>query len=999
MMRKIIPFILVGMLLFCAFTTSWPPAGIEYGASPLSATTETPEFKTEMLANVFTQNLGQIDGDDVMLYSSSGDAAFTRGSVLIYTPGNVLVLSFLNSNDVAPRGINPASWKSNYFLGNDSTRWHIGVSNYHGVVYEDIWDGIDLIYSMKDGGIKYDFMVAPGTDHRQIMVRLGGHESLSVTDGGELSIGLGTGDFITDSDLEVFYADMPDEKLLAGFELMDASTYMFRVEGRDMSRAMTIDPLVYSTFLGGSGSDHGTAVAVDSEGNAHVTGYTGLPNFPTTPGIFQFDNETGQDVFIVKLDGNGTSILYTAFLGGDDYDVGHSIAVDGEGNALVAGETFSADFPTSSSTFDRSYNGVGDAFVAKIGPMGDSLLYSTYLGGKHDDAAYGIAVNGQGQIYVTGYTWSTTFPTTPGALANRSNGDSDAFVTKLSQTGDYLVYSTYLGGSGSEKGTALTVDADGNAYVAGTTRSSNFPVTAGAINIINSSNDNVFVTKLAGSGNAQLYSAVFGGSGPDTVSGIAIDSQGNAHVAGDTLSKDFPTVGGAFDETPNGGSDIFAAKLNVSGGSFLYSTYLGGSRDDVCGGLALDADGNAFITGHTVSMNFPMTVGAIQKLPGGGEEVFISMLNDTGQSLHYSTYLGGSLDDVGTGICLSSTGCAFVTGETVSADFPVPADAPWPSASRDGDAFLAKFDITAPLAMAGPDMFVNESNWFSFNGTASSDNEGIVNYTWSFNDGTGGRILQGPAPTYFFVIPGIYNVTLNVTDFVGNVGSDIMILTVLVYPIPIAEAGSDLTLNESSAVNFDGSASRDNKGIVDYLWGFNDGINNVALGGTNPAWTFRVPGKYEVTLTVWDADGYTDSDNITVHVLDVTGPATALEPSMAMERGSAIHFNAFRSVDNVEIVNYTWTLTHNGTETTLYGPNSSFTFWESGDHEVVLTVTDSAGNQNSDVVLVSVIATENQFNLWPPVAMILLAVSILVLCAVLLSSRKRKGEKTEAEHE
>jgi hypothetical protein len=426
--------------------------------------------------------------------------------------------------------------------------------------------------------------------------------------------------------------------------------------------------LVYSTYLGGSGFDQGAGVAVDSAGNAYVTGYADSTNFPTTPGAFQTTFGGGfADAFVTKLNPTGNALAYSTYLGGDNWDEGNGIAVESSGNVYVAGDTDSANFPTTPSAFQTIFGGPNfnffDAFVTKLNPNGTALVYSTYLGGSGNEMGFGVAVDpGCGpapaapcNAYVTGSTGSADFPTTTGAFQITFGGGIcgfppntfpcyDAFVTKLNTTGTApLVYSTYLSGSGVEIGFGIAVESSGNAYVVGLTESADFPTTPTAFQTTFGGFSDAFVTKLNPTGTAPLvYSTYLGGSSLDEGHGIAVDSSGIAFVAGITQSTNFPTTPGAFKTTTLGGDyDAFVTKLNPTGTAPLaYSTYLGGSSSEqldltffgvpVRSGIAVDSLGSAYVTGTTSSTDFPTTSGAFQPAFGGDDgDAFVAKITDT----------------------------------------------------------------------------------------------------------------------------------------------------------------------------------------------------------------------------------------------------------------------------------------------------------------------------------------------------------------------------------
>jgi hypothetical protein len=303
---------------------------------------------------------------------------------------------------------------------------------------------------------------------------------------------------------------------------------------------------------------------VDSAGNAYVTGFTVSADFPTTAGAFQpvFHGTPARQSFVAKLNPTGTALVYSTYLGGSGFDRTNGIAVDGAGNAYVTGVTGSTNFPTTAAAFQPASGGGSNAFVTKLDPAGAVLVYSTYLGGSGNDEGFGIAVDSAGHAYVTGFTSSPNFPTTVGAFDGTLGGTNDAFVTKLNPTGSALVYSSYLGGSGSDLGLGIAMDSAGNAYVSGRTSSPDFPTTAGAFQpAFGGGTNDAFVTKLDPTGSALVYSTYLGGSGSDPAAAIAVDGAGNAYVTGTTSSPNFPTTAGAFQPTLTGIRDAFVAKI------------------------------------------------------------------------------------------------------------------------------------------------------------------------------------------------------------------------------------------------------------------------------------------------------------------------------------------------------------------------------------------------------------------------------------------------------
>jgi len=540
-------------------------------------------------------------------------------------------------------GLDELPGKANYLIGKPA-KWRTNVPTYAKVHYREVYPGIDLVYYGNQRQLEYDFVVSPGANPERIVLGFQGAERLEINAEGELVLHA-TGEVIRQRAPVIYQViDGVRTNIEGRYVLKDAHRVGFQVAAYDPSRPLVIDPtLVYATYLGGSGWDYGVGIAVDAAGSAYVTGSTSSTDFPTANPL-QAAKAGFQNAFVTKLNPTGSALVYSTYLGGSGADVGVGIAVDAAGAAYVTGQTSSTDFPTV-NPLQAAYGGGSDAFVSKLDAAGSALLYSTYLGGSGSDSGYGIAVDTLGNAYVTGETRSTDLPTTPGAIQTTYGGScvncvGDAFVTKLDATGSALVYSTYLGGSSGDEGF-----------------------------------------------------------------GIAVDAAGSAYVTGGTGSADFPTTAGAF-QTTYGGGDAFVTKLNATGTALVYSTYLGGSRGDGGFGIAVDAAGSAYVTGATTSIDFP-TANPLQAAYGGGgiyggADAFVTKLNATGTALVYSTYLGGSGNDYGSGIAVDAAGSAYVTGATNSTDFPTanPSQAAYGGGVPEGggnygsDAFVSKLDAT-----------------------------------------------------------------------------------------------------------------------------------------------------------------------------------------------------------------------------------------------------------------------------------------------------------------
>jgi hypothetical protein len=599
-------------------------------ALPVLAATDTRVSETYgKLPLQFEANRGQTHkdvrffsrGPGYSLYLTAGEAVLVLSKPAADAERVALRISLVGAaRRPAVSGADELPGTANYFIGSDPAKWRANVPTYAKVQYREVYPGIDLVYYGNQRQLEYDFVVAPGADPNKIVLAFKGADKLEIDAQGELVLHASGGDIRQHK--PVIYQDIDGvrHEIAGGYVRKGADRVGFHVAAYDARQPLVIDPVVlsYSTYLGGNSGDSGAAIAVDASGNAYVTGNTSSTDFPTTAGAFQ-----------VSFGGNIN----------------------------------------------------GDAFVTKLNPAGTALVYSTYLGGIDLDQGSGIAVDADGNAYVTGYTRSNNFPITAGAFQTTfadPAGSGNVFVTKINPTGTALVYSTYLGGSSDElfsaAGNGIALDSSGSAYVTGSTRSADFPITAGAFQSVHSGAfDNPFVTKLDPTGSTLIYSTFLGeGLGR----AIAVDVNGSAYITG-TIQGPFPTTSGAVQRTSGG---AFVTKLDPTGTSLIYSTLLGGGRD---GGeaIAVDAQGNAYVTGFTYSANFPTTPGAFQPTFGDAldppnrfgpdPDAFVTKLNPAGSAFVYSTYLGGNGSEFGRGIVVDGDGSAYVTGGTTSMNFPI----------------------------------------------------------------------------------------------------------------------------------------------------------------------------------------------------------------------------------------------------------------------------------------------------------------------------------------
>jgi len=673
-------------------------------------------------------------------------------------------LDFVGANpNVHPVGQDQTAAIVSYFHGAPD-QWHTGLPTYARIIYPDLWPGIDLIYFGTVNQLKYEFVIRPGSDSTQIRLAYRGTTGVTINATGQLVASTPVGQFY--DDIPVAFQETQDGQRInvtVAYALDTAGTepsYSFHLGNYDPTKNLVLDPavLVYCGYIGGSDYDSGHSIAVDSMGNAYITGETDSTQgtFPVAVGP-DLTYNGGVDAFVVKINATGTALLYAGYIGGSDDDAGYGVAVDSAGNAYITGSTGSSEatFPVTVGpdlAFNGS-NGKNDAFVAKIKADGTGLIYCGYIGGIGQDGGYSIAVDKAGNAYVTGRTSSTetSFPVSVGPDLTYNGGSMDAFVAKVKVDGTGLVYCGYIGGSGYEEGWGIAADSIGNTYVTGYTSSfeATFPVTVGPDLTYNGGAWDAFVAKISGAGTGLTYAGYIGGSDYDRGHSIAIDESGNAYITGQTQSSEasFPISVGPY-LTYSGGGDTFVAKVNATGTTLVYCGYIGGSAYDSGTGVAVDGVGNAYIVGQTESTEstFPIT-GGPDLTHNGNRDVFVAKVTAAGTGLVYAGYVGGAGGDFGFSIAIDSEGSAYITGRTVSTEtsFPVSVG---PDLTFNGyeDAFVAKISAAGNVATYSISGRVTDGINPVFGVTV------LVTNNSATTDANGGYILSG-------LIAGTYTVT------------------------------------------------------------------------------------------------------------------------------------------------------------------------------------------------------------------------------------------------
>lgn len=733
--------ILAGVSSVAAQTPAKPELDAKFGKVPLN----------------FEPNRGQVDatvqylsrGPGYSLFLTSGEAVLQLQDAKAKNSSTLRMALVGSDGKAAVMGKEPLPGKVNYFVGNDSSKWHTGIQTFGKVSYTGVYPGVDLVYYGNQRELEYDFIVAPGADAAKIALKFTGATPV-IDKAGDLVLSVQGKDARFHK--PVIYQLEGDHRVsVEGSYLLADGKVSFALGAYDHSKALVIDPILsYLTYIGGSTNDFANAIAVDSSGSAYIVGTTYSTDFPVNNAYSATNPHTigssgGQGtMFVSKFNPTGTALVYSTYLGSTEYTYGNGIAVDSGGNAYVGGYTTYGTYPTTPGAFQSICGGyavvpqgatsavrangcvgAGQAdaggVLTKLNPAGNALVYSTYLSGNNFNSISAVAVDALGQAYVTGtsnancgpgpyypnaanpyvlscQSWAN-FPITTGSAQDSTNqagptgSNSFAFLSKFNATGTALLYSSILGNAvptgsvaNQPQGSAIAVDANGNAYIGGT---ANFTLytTKGAYQAASPSNNGVhgFVAKFDTVGQKIVYSTfVTTADGTsDNVAALAVDASGNAYVAGSTGSA-FPTTAGVFQPTTAGGNGTagFISKLNPTGSALVWSSFLGfapGSGPSSGGnayiyGLTLGPDGSVYVVGQTDGGGFP----SVNSLFGvGGNTGFVSRISADGTKLLFSTPFGSSDGQfsVPYAVAVDASSNIYIVGKTNSSALPVTAGA------------------------------------------------------------------------------------------------------------------------------------------------------------------------------------------------------------------------------------------------------------------------------------------------------------------------------------
>jgi len=688
-MKKVI-FLLLSILMLSSFSNASKVSSDERSEKEIKG-------KLAHLRIPFVKNVGQ-KNKAVKFYAKTfgGTLFVTKDGKLVYSipkfkdnnvEGGVALREILKGAKIKQiEGLKKATAKVNYFIGKDKSKWKTNIETYNMVSLGEVYKGIELKLKAYGNNVEKIFEVKPKSNPEEIVLKIEGAK--------KLKIDKKTGELIAKTELgdvkftkPVAYQEIDGKKVnvKVKYKLLSKNSYKFKVGDYDRTKTLIIDPLLASTFLGGSDNDEAKAIVLDTD-SVYIAGTTWSTDYPTTTGSYDEGHNGDADAYISKLDKNLTTLQASTFIGGSDFDEANAIALDTD-SVYIAGGTDSTDYPTTTGSYDNSYNNFGDAYISKLDKNLTILQASTFIGGSDLDRANAIALDTD-SVYIAGWTWSIDYPTTTGSYDEDYNGSTDAYISKLNKNLTTLQASTFIGGSNQDEAYAIALDAD-SVYIAGGTRSINYPTTTGSYDEDYNGTRDVYISKLNKNLTILQASTFIGGSDFDRALTIALDTD-SVYIAGGTDSTDYPTTTGSYDEDYNGTRDVYISKLNKNLTILQASTFIGGSGFDQAKAIALDTD-SVYIAGATWSTNYPTTTGSYDEDYNGFGDAYISKLNKNLTILQASTFIGGGDLDRANAIALD-TDSVYIAGATWSIDYPTTTGSYDEDYNDSTDAYISKLN-------------------------------------------------------------------------------------------------------------------------------------------------------------------------------------------------------------------------------------------------------------------------------------------------------------------
>ncbi|MFT7463280.1 MAG: hypothetical protein ACI9EF_001624 [Pseudohongiellaceae bacterium] len=685
------------------------------------------------------------------LVANSGDG----GPPASEFAGAHVFLSFEEAqDDVVLRGTGRGLAPVRSYRGNDPSAWVTEAASWSSIRYDGLYPGVDVAVLERNGSLAYDLLLAPGADPAQVVLRCEGVTGLAL-DGEQLVLSTAVGPLVQTPPVAWQVGALGERfPVEVSFRLIDGERYGFSAPDLSPELPLVIDPgLTWATDLGGTFADSITTIVRAPDGDLLITGSTGSPDFPTTPGPFQNQVDGFSDVFLTRLDPVGNQLRFSTFMGGTDTvifrpEVGEDLALAADGSIVVVGTATSPNFPTTTGVLEEDLIGGADAFVARFDGDG-MLLWSTRFGGTKNDAGSAVGVSPDGSVILAGHTFSNNLPVTSGAFDESFNSlflSNDIFVSRLASDGSAVIWCTYVGGSLRDEVREILLNGDGSVTLGGLSGSINFPVTAGAYdesyNGPSGTETDGVLLRLSADGATLGFSTFLGGPAITEICGLAETSAGDLVVAGTTFGGGFPTTTGARQLTYGGGfTDGFVARLSGDASTLQWSTYFGGQGDDSILSLALDSGEQPTVTGETSSTSLfhdlapefsgpgfgfggsvsgsassgpagTVTTGGfgLGDSPGQGSDLsldgaadaWLGRLSTDGGSLVWGSYYGGSMSEEGATVVLDAFGDAWIAGRSDSSDLPTTVSV---DTTNNGGfvGFLAHFSVP-PLFQLGLDV-------------------------------------------------------------------------------------------------------------------------------------------------------------------------------------------------------------------------------------------------------------------------------------------------------
>ncbi|MFA6261226.1 MAG: SBBP repeat-containing protein [Bacteroidia bacterium] len=707
------------------------------------------ENKTKKLGLKWVENHGQYP-KEVAYYSKTfaGEVFVTHKSEIVYQMQMGVTIKEIPifQTKVAVKGINILPTKMNYFMHNDSKYWQTNLSVFQDIDLGELWKGIRLELHAYGNNIEKLFCIEPRADISKIKMEVT-NAHLSITCKGELCLRTSNGKMSFTKPIAWQLIDGVKIMIPVCYKLKGQNQYSFKMGNYDNSYPLFIDPLLSSTFLGGSLSDKIHAIAMDDSGNVYVAGATSSPEYP-------FNNSSvGSAIFVAKLNPDLSLVLASTLVGNGNVN---AITLDIQGNVLITGKTSDDSFPVVGNPYDNTYNGASDVFVLKLSNDLDSIIASTFVGGDKEDDSYKIVVDNTGNVFLTGTTKSLNFPVTTTSFDTSFNGITDAFIAKLSADLSTLQSATFIGGINSDIPGGLAVDVSGDVLISGQTSSIDYPVNGPVYGNSRLGGD-IFISRLDNHLTRLIVSTLIGGTIGDGSASICIDKSGDVIIAGTTSSSNYPVTQNAFDPSHNGGPDVVISRFNANLSQLKASTFLGGTGIDGTWapygqGITTDKWGNIWVTGQTRSSGFPTSNEAYDKTFNGGNDGFVSELSGDLSSLMFSTYLGGSLDDEINSIVIDISGNIIIGGATKSSNYPTTGNS-FDSTFNNGNGTY--FD--GIVSKLGFYKSISEVKAISFcQGDSAFLQVNVIDGVFNWNNGTHARAIYTRNPGIYtcFVLKG-----------------------------------------------------------------------------------------------------------------------------------------------------------------------------------------------------------------------------------------------------